>query len=172
MADNFFSRPVDENDSAGVGDGVAFQGEAAVIHKLVDHGLRGGGGKGFAIGQPVVQIGHQMPLDRAPMPCIGENGPRQSFAVPMDHSPNRPPDFWMWYSISSISSSRLRNMAAPLFGLARHSSLITRHCSWSSSRLMNMVAAFLWPFACHSSLITQGSRLNWSKWFLTPFRPS
>ena len=45
-----WSLAVDENDFAGVGNGVAVGFEAAVVHQVGDDGLDGVGRNGFAIG--------------------------------------------------------------------------------------------------------------------------
>ena len=82
-----------ENDFAGLGDGVwrlcsadlevGIGGEgrtafgllvelkAAVIDQVLHHGLGGGGGIGFAIGQPVAQIGLAMALEERPARIFG-----------------------------------------------------------------------------------------------------
>jgi len=54
---------VHENDFAGFEDGVAVDGETAMGYQMLDDGFGGGGGIGFAIGQPVAQISLAMPLD-------------------------------------------------------------------------------------------------------------
>ena len=45
-----WSLAVDENDFAGVANGVAVGFEAAVVHQVGDDGLDGVGRNGFAIG--------------------------------------------------------------------------------------------------------------------------
>jgi hypothetical protein len=62
---------VNENDFAGFRDGVAVRFEAAIVDQVGHHGLGGGGGKGFAIGQPVAQISRQMPPEKRPARILG-----------------------------------------------------------------------------------------------------
>jgi hypothetical protein len=81
---------VDENDFAGLGDGpwdcIEVKFKAAIIYQVVHHGLRGGGGKGFAIGQPVAQIGRQMPPEKRSARIFGR--PHAPLAKPASEFPN------------------------------------------------------------------------------------
>ncbi len=95
---------VDKHQAAGLGDGVrrgraAFgvrygrtvfglghRFEAAIVDQVGHHGLRGVGGKGFAIGQPVSQVSRQMPPEKRSARILGR--PHAPLAKPATEFPN------------------------------------------------------------------------------------
>jgi hypothetical protein len=64
---------IDENNFAGFGGGVVVDGETAMGYQVLDDGFGGSGGIGFAIGQPVTQIGLPMPLEKRPARILGRS---------------------------------------------------------------------------------------------------
>jgi hypothetical protein len=64
---------VNENDLAGFGDGVAINFKTAVSKHVGDYDPDGGGGIGFAIGYPVIQIGLSVLLEERPARILGRS---------------------------------------------------------------------------------------------------